>query len=316
MKKLSDLFYIYYGNKFDLNKMRLVPSGGIHFVGRSSENHGVSAIVAKLSGIEPYAAGLITVALGGTKLLSSFVQGAPFYTAQNVAILKPKIAMSFGEKLFMCLCVRHNRFRYSAFGREANRSLRDLLVPEPTEFPVWCQGEVAAIDVIAAPKKPRLFTPAVDPKQWKLFELQELFEIRKGKRLTKARMAPGATPFVGAIDKNNGISAFVGQAAIHQGNTLTVSYNGSIGEVFYQPKPFWCSDDVNVLYPKFKLTPPIAMFLATVIRRERYRFSYGRKWDLERMRPSTIRLPTNGKNAPDWRLMEDYVCSLPFSSQL
>jgi hypothetical protein len=128
MIPLHELFDVSYGNKFDLNKMRplALPNGGVHFVGRSSENHGVSASVAPLKGIEPYEAGLITVALGGTKLLSSFVQERPFYTAQNVAILKPKSPMTFADKLFLCLCIRHNRFRYSAFGREANRTLKDL----------------------------------------------------------------------------------------------------------------------------------------------------------------------------------------------
>ncbi len=118
-----------------------------------------------------------------------------------------------------------------------------------------------------------------DKLKWKAFELQELFDIKKGKRLTKANMTEGVTPFIGAIDNNNGLTAFVGQPAIHKANTITVNYNGNgVAEAFYQPKPFWCSDDVNVLYPKFTLTPAIALFIATVIRLERYRFNYGRKW--------------------------------------
>ena len=47
---------------------------------------------------------------------------------------------------------------------------------------------------------------------------------------------------------------------LHKGGTITVSYNGSVGETFYQEEPFWASDDVNVLYPKFNLTKNIAMF--------------------------------------------------------
>jgi hypothetical protein len=318
MNRLRDLFDIVYGNKLDLNKMRLSPESGIHFVGRSSKNHGVSAIVGKLDSVRPFEKGLITVALGGTKLLSAFVQDAPFYTAQNVAVLKPKTFMSFGERLFMCLCIRHNRFRYSAFGREANRSLKDLLVPEPMDFPIWCRGtaSVSAIDRLAAPLRRNGGPQRLDHLTWKNFQLQELFDIRKGKRLTKANMSPGNTPFIGAIDGNNGISGFIAQPSLHEGNTITVSYNGSIGEAFYQSKPFWRSDDVNVLYPRFHLTPGVALFLTTVIRRERYRYSYGRKWDLERMKPSTIRLPVNKNEVPDWQMMERYISSLPFSSQL
>jgi len=82
-------------------------------------------------------------------------------------------------------------------------------------------------------------------------------------------MIPGKTPFIGSIDSNNGLSNNIGQKPIHDGNTITVNYNGSVGEAFYQPKPFWACDDVNVLYPKFNLNPYIAMFIITVIRQEK-----------------------------------------------
>jgi len=95
-----------------------------------------------------------------------------------------------------------------------------------------------------------------------------------------------------------------------------VNYNGGVAEAFYQPKPFWCSDDVNVLYPKFSLTPAIALFLATVIGLERYRFNYGRKWHLERMRTAVVRLPAKTDGPPDWQYMERYIKSLSFSSQI
>lgn len=318
MKKLNELFDVAYGNKLDLNKMTLLSkvNGGVNFVGRSSQNHGVSATVSPLEGIKPCDAGLITVALGGTKLLSSFVQEHPFYTAQNVAVLKPKFQMTFSEKLFICLSIRHNRFRYSAFGREANRTLRELLVPEKSEFPDWVvHGEVGTIDAKIASKSMAL-TPALNPLHWKTFQLSALFELKKGKRLTKAKMSQGNVPFVGAIDGNNGISGFVGQNPIHDANTITVNYNGSVAETFYQPEAFWASDDVNVLYPKFKLTPEIAMFLITIIRQEKYRFNFGRKWHLERMAQSEIRLPVAPSGEPDWMFMATYIKTLPFSSQL
>jgi hypothetical protein len=68
-------------------------------------------------------------------------------------------------------------------------------------------------------------------------------------------MRPGNTPFIGAIDDNNGVSHYVAQPPLHPANTLTVNYNGSVAEAFYQAVPYRCSDDVCVLYPKFSLTP-------------------------------------------------------------
>src|SRR5688500_15927731 len=102
MPKLSELFDVSYGSKFDLNKMVLsdVHEDTVNFVGRSSQNHGISARVEIVEGCEPFPAGLITVALGGSKLLSAFVQERPFYTAQNVAVLNPKSELSFSEKIY------------------------------------------------------------------------------------------------------------------------------------------------------------------------------------------------------------------------
>ncbi len=159
----------------------------------------------------------------------------------------------------------------------------------------------------------------IKPEQdgWKPFRLSELFEIKKGKRLTKADQTEGTTPYIGAIDSNNGVSGYIGQAPIHKGGTISVSYNGSVAEAFFQSEPYWATDDVNVLYPKgFKLTPSLALFICTVIRMEKYRFNYGRKWHLERMRESVIKLPVTAAGLPDWIFMENYMKSLPYGSQL
>lgn len=121
--------------------------GGVNFVGRSSQNNGVSSSVAPIGALPPFEAGLITVALGGSKLLSAFVQNAPFYTAQNVAVLRPKSTMTFEQKIYFCIAIRHNRFRYSAFGREANRTLRTLLVPELKEIPGWIDSFGQEVDI-------------------------------------------------------------------------------------------------------------------------------------------------------------------------
>ena len=98
---------------------------------------------------------------------------------------------------------------------------------------------------------------------------------------------------------------------------ITVNYNGNgVAEAFYQSEPFRASDDVNVLYPKFDLDPQLALFLCTLIRAEKYRFSYGRKWALDRMIDSTVRLPVRSNGEPDWTSMRDYIKSLPYSKNV
>jgi hypothetical protein len=131
--KLSALFTPNYGSKLDFNKLKVCKKqekNAVNFVSRSSQNLGIVATIKKIPNKEPFPVGSITVTLGGTYVLASFVQPMPFYTAQNVMVLIPKKEMSFEEKIFYCLCISKNRFRYSAFGREANRTLKDLEIPD------------------------------------------------------------------------------------------------------------------------------------------------------------------------------------------
>lgn len=121
-------------------------------------------------------------------------------------------------------------------------------------------------------------------------------------------MVNGDIPYIGATDSNNGITARVSNSEhLHSANTITVSYNGSIAEAYYQTKMFWATDDVNVLYPKFEMTPFSALFLTTIINKEKYRFNYGRKWDKELMQVSKIKLPIDKTDNPDWQWIEKYV---------
>lgn len=93
--------------------------------------------------------------------------------------------------------------------------------------------------------------PELKTDAWKRFYLGNLFDIRKGKRLTAENQEDGDNLYIGAIDSNNGVANHIAQEPIHDGNTISLSYNGSVGEAFYQPDPYWATDDVNALYPKY-----------------------------------------------------------------
>ena len=154
-------------------------------------------------------------------------------------------------------------------------------------------------------------------KSWKTFRMDDIFVFRKGKRLTKEDMNIGGTNFIGAIDDNNGIRQGIDLSPTHYGNCITVNYNGSVGEAFYQDRPFRASDDVNILYPKnWQLNQNKGLFLCTIIRANKYRFSYGRKWSLEKMRETLIALPVDKNGDPDWLFMDRYIGGLTDESKI
>lgn len=148
----------------------------------------------------------------------------------------------------------------------------------------------------------------VDTREWNSFVIGTLFNIVKGKRLTKAEMKSGETPFIGSSALNNGCTAMIGNDKNqHPENTITVCYNGSVGETFYQDQPYIASDDVNVLYPKFTMNRQIALFIVPLIKGVSSRYDYIDKWKKEAMEADKIYLPVDKNGDPDWDYMEEYM---------
>ena len=224
--------------------------------------------------------------------------------------------MTKAQLLFYCACISANKYRYN-YGRQANKTLAKLKIPSLSEIPSWVNStDMQPFDGCDASGSTQSAS-TLECSTWKPFRYIDLFDIKKGRRLTKEQMTEGDTPFIGAIDSNNGYRQFVSAKANHSGNTITVNYNGNgVADAYYQTLPYWASDDVNVLYPKFDLTAPRALFLCTLIRQEKFRFNYGRKWHLGRMKEAIIRLPARPDGHPDWDFMESYVRALPYSVSL
>ena len=144
--------------------------------------------------------------------------------------------------------------------------------------------------------------------EWGEFRIDDIFDVVKGTRLTKADMKDGTIKFVGSSAMNNGEThRIANNEKLYPANTITVCYNGSVGETFYQDESFWASDDVNVLYPKFDMTKLMAMFICPIIKSVGQKYAFIDKWKQEDMKNEIIRLPITSTGEPDWQYMEDYM---------
>ena len=153
--------------------------------------------------------------------------------------------------------------------------------------------------------------------EWGEFRIDDIFDVIKGTRLTKADMKDGAIKFVGSSAMNNGEThRIANNERLHPANTITVCYNGSVGETFYQDEEFWASDDVNVLYPKFNMTKNTAMFVCPIIRSVGKKYAFIDKWKQEDMKNAVIKLPINMEGDPDWQYMEDYMKRRLYEAEL
>lgn len=152
-------------------------------------------------------------------------------------------------------------------------------------------------------------TTPLNKKSWAEFELTEIFDISPGKRLTKSDMRPGNKPFIGATDSNNGVTAFTSSTnASEDCNVLGVNYNGSVVENFFHPYTCVFSDDVKRFRTKQVAgNKYIYLFLKTVILQQKAKYTYGYKFNEQRMRKQMILLPITDEGKPDYDYMEQYA---------
>ncbi|MBR6472079.1 MAG: N-6 DNA methylase [Victivallales bacterium] len=148
----------------------------------------------------------------------------------------------------------------------------------------------------------------IDTHGWKPFSCADLFAVYKGKRLTKKEMQKGDIHYIGATAFHNGVTHVIGNTGcLFEPNCITVCYNGSIGEAFWQTERFWASDDVNVLRPKLPLTMKSALFFTTLFYLEGQNYSYTNKWKKETMEKQTMLLPVTPEGKPDLQWMEAFI---------
>ena len=305
MIQLNRLFNIVYGNGLGLNSLTPDPNG-INFISRSALNNGVASRVKIIPDVECFAAGTITVALSGS-VLESFVQEEPFYTSFHIFCLTPLTSMSFNEKLFYCLCIRANKYRYN-YGRQANRTLKDILVPSRDEVPNWVFQDTSFAEIFHDSQNFAL-SPFLDQGQPTrdhrysndLIPLSDLFDVIYGTNLELNHLVydPNGINFVSRTSKNNGISAKVKRLVDVEPTPegmITVAAGGSVLEAFVQIEPFYSGRDLYYLKPRVDLTLQEKVFYCLCIRSNKYKYNYGRQAN----RTLKDILVPSLSNIPDW----------------
>lgn len=262
----------------------------------------------------------ITISCNGAGCGSTFYHPYKFNVNGDAITLIEKSSMSDKAKSFIA-CILNGAFtrKYSYEEKCSPQKALDEIVrlpATPDGAPDWAYMEsyMANLETKVAKSLTLLHAAKnaekkkVDTRGWGSFALGTLFNIVKGKRLTKAEMKSGETPFIGSSALNNGCTAMIGNDKNqHPENTITVCYNGSVEETFYQDQPYIASDDVNVLYPKFTMNRQIALFIVPLIKGVSSRYDYIDKWKKEAMEADKIYLPVDKNGDPDWDYMEEYM---------
>ena len=150
--------------------------------------------------------------------------------------------------------------------------------------------------------------PVLNEKEWHEFPLDDVFTVGAGKRLETRNKIPGTRPFVGATDNGNGVTGFVGNDNVSKdNNVLGVNYNGAPCIAFYHPYECIFTDDVKRLHLRnYKDNIFVLLFFTSVFAQQRSKYSYGYKFNEQRMLRQKLMLPVNDSGEPDYEYMEQY----------
>lgn len=131
----------------------------------------------------------------------------------------------------------------------------------------------------------------MDTRNWQIFELEKLFDIRAGIYHYSHEYSEGDTPYISATNNNNGIQQRIDLEPDFKGNCIVT---GKIGcTAFYQLEDFCATSDVNIFRPKnFEMNSKIGLFIAAIINfSENYKWNYGRQCRIGDSKKIKIKLP-------------------------
>lgn len=253
----------------------------------------------------------------------TFYQPNDFFIADNAFALHLKDSQSPYVYQFLSTILNLETFKYS-YGRTISTDkYKKILIKLPTTAqltPDFNYMENYIKSLHYKPIKTRVkfkSSENIDTNEWKLFLLSDLFDISASNDKNLQNSEVGCVPYVASSSENNGVTSFIDAIPSQNANTLSIARNGSVGSTFYQEKPYCASpDDVRILKPLFKMNKYSALFIKTLIEKEKYKYAYGRKLGTARIKDLTIKLPICKDGNLDLTYMENVIKALPYSDRI
>lgn len=156
----------------------------------------------------------------------------------------------------------------------------------------------------------------LDMSSWKSFTFGELIDdIYKAephsKVLLNVRDRPRGddVPFVTRTESSNSVDCYVSSSDVdtEPGNALVVGDTTST--ISYQSDAFSTGDHIVVIRANW-LNVWTGLFIVTLLRKERFRYSYGRAFRIPAIKEVQLLLPAKKDGTPDWQWVERYMKSL------
>ena len=359
-----DIFEIRKG--FYNKKPEMTDQGNIPFLGATDSHNGVTGrysieeiTAATKTGEEPnsplsaklFPPNAVCVTNNGSVGYAYF-QPSQFTCSHDVNPLYRKDGeFNVYTGLFVATVIMHDRYRWQ-YGRKW-RPMRMVkstidLPATPECLPDWQFMEefIRQLDhqPITTENSTEKSLP-LDPRRFESFTFGALIDgISKAKAHTKDDLteAPyseageaSTIRYVTRTAENNGCEMLVYrndalEAGIQSGNAISIG--DTTATCFYQSEDFVAGDHMVVVRADW-MNPFTGNYIATLLNREAFRYSYGRAFVMQSIRSTTLNLPilrhNNGDPVidpdrrfhkrgfiPDWQFMEDYIRSLPYGDRI
>lgn len=152
---------------------------------------------------------------------------------------------------------------------------------------------------------------------WSEYKYSRIFSsVTRGMRLIENDRISGDVPYYSASEKNNALTDSISNPLFVEKDALIYT---TFGDCFYVEGEFTASDEINIFkHPKLNIFN--GLFLSTIIQKNKNKYAFGRKAFNNKYSNDWVSLPTiqnsQRQYEPDWQFMEDYIKSLPYSSNL
>lgn len=301
--KISDLFEIKTGGDLWLEKEE---SGDIPVVSLGFENNGVVGYIKKNNEHHLYPAGSITVSgwAGGMK---AFVQVKNFYVRGRVKVLIPKQTLTLQEKFYYCCCFNANAYRYTYGRKSSGIRFSNVSIPDRSEIPRWVNNY--SINKVETKNNKQKLDNSI---AWKKFKISEIFDIKRGKRLKEEDREKGSIRYFSASQNNNGLTDSISNPLFIEKDALIYT---TFGDCFYIEGDFTASDEISIMKNK-DMNKYSALFIVTIFKQNKFKYQFGRKAFYNKYKDESIILPVDGNENINWKYMEEYIKSLPYSDRI
>jgi hypothetical protein len=244
-----------------------------------------------------------------------------FGAKDDVAVLVPRATLQDSTLFYVAAMLNRNTWRYS-YGRKCfKEKLRKFAIA----VPVNQDGTIdEGVIVALSPKGLEDFVPIRELQpglplnlavHWKNFEVTELFEVDRGDFHSIAKLDPGSQMTISRITEDNGVVGYFDApkgAHLYTHGKITVSTVG--GDAFVQLFDFIATDNVVICTPKSPLRLTTLFFVAFVLNRQRWRYSYGRQCYKTKFVTTAIPLPVRADGKIDEDTMGSFVVSASYWS--